>query len=145
MAEDGKALTRTLSDSSRKRTSSLGSHTDTQSSRLSSPEQATTDASNSIASAWTRSGSAPPERSRIATFTNESMAAAKADYEEALAPAGKVAVDLQPPANEARQDRLPKADQQIDKLLLDGLKVAKDRLLLFRADLEMEKLFHNPA
>lgn len=81
----------------------------------------------------------------MATFTNESMAAAKAEYEEALAPAGKVAVDLQPPENEARQDRLPKADQQIDKLLLDGLKVAKDRLLLFRADLEMEKLFHDPA
>ena len=81
----------------------------------------------------------------MATFTNESVAAAKAEHEEAPAPDVKVVVDLQLPATEARQDRMPKADQQIDKLLLDGLMVAKDRLLLLRADLEMEKLFHDPA
>lgn len=150
MAENGKALTRTLSDSSRKRTSSLGSHTDTQSSRISSPEQdlhAAADAGSPAAQAWTgpRSGSAPPDRrSMMPTITCESMSTVRPVDSVASSTTAEVAADPSVPTPEARQDR-KQTDPQIDKLLLDGLVVAKDRLLLLRADLEMEKLFNDPA
>lgn len=148
MAEGGKALTRTPSNSSRKRTSSLGSPTDTQSGSLSSPEQilhAPTDASDAVAPAWTgpRSGSAPPEgRSRLATLACESIPVMPQVEVQKPAEAQGVASFASASKDDAQQDRM---QPQIDKLLLDGLAVAKDRLLLLRADLEMEKLFNDVA
>lgn len=164
-AEDGNL--KVLMREQRKRTSSLGSH----GSGLSSPEIAiraiassssnndagATPADASVASstaappAWTgpRSGSAPPERgTRLATLTSEFLPYSEAvNGETPLQDQDASSTSIQNVANDAaaageRADHHPK---QIDKLLLDGLMVAKDRLLLLRSDLEMEKLANDTA
>ena len=37
------------------------------------------------------------------------------------------------------------AEQQIDRLLLDGLRLPKDRILLLRSDMELEKFITDPS
>lgn len=150
----------------RKRTSSLGSH----GSGLSSPEIAlrtiassssindagATPADARVASstaappAWTgpRSGSAPPERrTRLATLTSDFVPSSeRVNGETPLQDQDASSTSVQDVANDAAPAG-ERADhpKQIDKLLLDGLMVAKDRLLLLRSDLEMEKLANDAA
>ncbi|KAK9896365.1 hypothetical protein P389DRAFT_78292 [Cystobasidium minutum MCA 4210] len=176
MATAGAALERNMQPDQRKRTSSLGSHTDTHSSRLSSPETdmrntalasnddarsaaATTGSAAAATPAWTgpRSGSAPPERrTRMATLTSDGgIQGDKVDADEEtqsrdipvlLAGDDTAAGSSSSQAAPADEGQEQRADHhQIDKLLLDGLQVAKDRLLLLRSDLEMEKLANDTA
>ena len=81
----------------------------------------------------------------MATLTTTSDSAAHMD--EATQPQDDPVVNAAAEDGNATQasvnddDEEPRADHpRIDKLLLDGLLVAKDRLLLLRSDLEMEKL-----
>ena len=41
-------------------------------------------------------------------------------------------------------DAQPPQSQQIDKLLLEGLRVSKDRILILKSDLEIEKFVEDP-
>lgn len=71
----------------------------------------------------------------MATLTSDSSPATKPVD-------GEMLLNGQPEPSAA--DTKPNADHpQIDKLLLDGLAVAKDRLLLLRSDIEMEKLVND--
>lgn len=80
----------------------------------------------------------------MATFTCESMPIVSQVDGEGPSDLQAAASNVPVCTDEAPQDRI-QAEPQIDKLLLDGLAVAKDRLLLLRADLEMEKLFNDLA
>ena len=48
------------------------------------------------------------------------------------------------PRSASPLDAQPPQSQQIDKLLLEGLRVSKDRILILKSDLEIEKFVEDP-
>jgi hypothetical protein len=148
----GTELMRTLLES-RKRTNSLGSHADTRGGETT----ATGSAVPALTSVWTgpRSGSAPPDASRTSghlPLQPQPQAHSNLHSEEvynlerqADSHNGELNDDGELRGEVHSSHSSSDADQRVDQLLLDGLKIAKDRLLLLRSDLEMEKLLSDAS